>query len=250
VNANWTLAEQPWDRCWRWPSYHGSGGRSGGGGSSGSYALVANLGSLINGTAEPGFSAAELVASSFGASAPVVALKPLPEQAKDAKAKADKACDLTPAPAPGDCCPTTIGRSQFRVDRKGHRYHAKTITVKDSRGKHTRNAKGKSCDTQRLENVIGDDPADHGECLARWITAASAGDADYGGQMGSDSAGSYADIAQEVIENGAEINKHRYWGHAGQVVGVDIRTKQVTENARIDGVPDEAHVIPQQDRPT
>jgi hypothetical protein len=250
ATANWTLAEKPWDRCWRWPSSQGSGGGLGAGN-----ALVANLGSLINGTAQPGFSAAELVASSFGTSAPVVALKPLPEQARDAKAKADKACNLTPAPAaapaPGDCCPIKIERSsQFRVGRKGHRYRAKTITVKDSRGKHTRNAEGKSCDTQRLENVIGDDPADHGECLARWITAASAGDADYGGQMGSDSVGSYAEIAQEVIENGAEINKHRYWGHAGRVVGVDIRTKQVTENARIDGVPDEAHVIPQQDRPT
>jgi hypothetical protein len=140
-----------------------------------------------------------------------------------------------------DCCQTFVPISQIRVRKRG-RAGIQIVTIKDTRGKHTKNAAG--CDVQTLHEVTTHDPQRYGVCLQGWIGAVGVKDLDYGGQMGSDSAARYAQIAQKIIETGTELRGNKYWGNAGEPVGVDVTTGQVTNNARVDGVPNEAHIIP------
>lgn len=141
-----------------------------------------------------------------------------------------------------DCCQIFVPISKIRVKKRG-RPGVQIVTVKDTRGKHTRNAAG--CDVQALREVTTHDANRYGPCLQEWILAVRAKKRDYGGQMGADSAARYEQIAQRIIEKGTELRGNKYWGDAGEPVGVDVTTGEVTNNARVDGVPNEAHIIPQ-----
>ena len=153
-----------------------------------------------------------------------------------------------------DCCKQVFQPTFVTIDKRHRRYGAKTIRVLDGRGKHSQNVKsngqGASCDVAFLAAVPGQDPSKVGPCLRDWIAAVGAHDANYGGQMGSDSAPASAAIVKVVVENGVEINPTRYWGDAGVLVGVDIATGNATTMARIDDLPNKAHVIPQESKPT
>jgi Domain of unknown function (DUF4157) len=153
-----------------------------------------------------------------------------------------------------DCCQEQLQPTTTRIDRRHSRYGAKTIRVHDGRAKHWQNIKRSgpqaSCDCAFLEEVLSRPPENHGPCLHAWKAAVTLGNATYGGQMGSDTAPDRAAIVKRVVEEGEEIRPSRYWGDAGKVVGVDIETGRATTMARIDGLPDEAHVIPQERRPT
>ena len=157
-----------------------------------------------------------------------------------------------PAETLPDCCPQNFGPVEVRIDKGHPHYGAKIITVHDGRAKHWRNVRSNgqsaSCDVDYLASAT--DPDNFGPCLKSWIAAVKAKDANYGGQMGSDSVKNRAKIVKDVVENGQEINASRYWGDAGLPVGVDIATGNATTKARVDGLPNEAHVIPQESKPT
>lgn len=153
-----------------------------------------------------------------------------------------------------DCCQGAFTSQQVRIDKRHRRYGAKTITVHDGRGKHWRNTTPNgpeaSCDVDFLATAARGNPSEVGPCLQAWIGAVATRNADYGGQLGSDSAPARASIVKDIVENGQEINPTRYWGDAGIPVGVDIATGNVTTKARVDDLPNKAHVIPQESRPT
>jgi Domain of unknown function (DUF4157) len=156
---------------------------------------------------------------------------------------------------PPDCCQKVFPPSEFTTDKRHRRFPRRTIRVLDGRGKHTRNVKsnspGASCDVEYLESILQQQPAAVGPCLRAWMTAAATGDTDvYGGQLGSDSAPQMKEIVKEVLDSGEEIRRSDYWGDAGMLVGVDVTTGKSTTKAHIKGLPDEAHVIPAERRPT
>jgi type IV secretory pathway VirB10-like protein len=161
--------------------------------------------------------------------------------------------DERPKPKP-DCCPRQLQPEKVSIDKRHRRYGAWTVKVHDGRGKHWKNIKpenGATCDVDFLEAVLLVDPNSVGPCLRQWIKAVEETDTEeYGGQMGSDSAPNRKEIVKNVVENGDEINTSRYWGDAGEPVGVDVSTGRMTTMAHIRGLPDEAHVIPEENRPT
>jgi hypothetical protein len=197
--------------------------------------------------------------------------KKYPEPVTDPKAEPKDETDPKKEPGPGptvdplpprpdprplpDCCTGNFSPVPIKLS-KHRRFGSRTITVHDGRGKHWRNVKpngpGASCDVDYLAAVAGQNPTQYGPCLQAWIAAVPAADSDYGSQLGSDTAPLRAAIVKDIVENGEEINSSRYWGDAGFPVGVDISsgTGTVTTKARVDGLPNQAHVIPQEARPT
>jgi hypothetical protein len=153
-----------------------------------------------------------------------------------------------------DCCAMHLPPVEIRIDRRHRRWGARTIRVHDGRAKHWKHIRptqrGTGCDVRAIADAVGQDADRYGPCMRTWIAEARAKNADYGGQMGSDSAVDRAEIVKKVVEEGEEINRARYWGDAEQEVGVDIETGVATTMARVDGLPGEAHVIPQARRPT
>ena len=93
--------------------------------------------------------------------------------------------------------------------------------------------------------MLGQDPHNYGLCLKAWIQAATDHDHSYGGQLGSDTARKpyYEDVVKETIEQGKEEPDGFYHDY-GNDVGVDVDTGKITSIVRVEGAPDEAHVIP------
>jgi hypothetical protein len=110
-----------------------------------------------------------------------------------------------------------------------------------------------TCDVEFLAFVVeqaGQNVNNYGPCLRAWIQAASEHDHAYGSQLGSDTAEKafYEDVVKEAIERGRDKPDGFYHDY-GQDVGVDIDTGKVTSIVRVDGVTDEAHIIPVNEMP-
>jgi hypothetical protein len=76
------------------------------------------------------------------------------------------------------------------------------------------------------------------------VDAAAAGDDAYGGQLGSDSIGSYADMVKEAVEDGTERGKE-FLHTFDDLVGADVKAGgKATKKYRVRDFPDRCHVIP------
>jgi hypothetical protein len=163
---------------------------------------------------------------------------------------------LEAASGHGDCGPGQTPRvEKIKIEKSD--YDVLPITIKDNRAKHTRNitASGDhTCDVEFLASVAQDEPSGYGPGLTAWIEAVEAKDThDYGSQLGSDTAEkeTYIELVKETLQEGTwKPGAKRYYYDAGRPVGTEVTDDgKVTSKLRLEGVPNQTHIVPVKEIP-